>query len=527
MTTIRLLAHRHRLMIAAWLVLLLGLIGGTVWAYRDTYATAQQQATAVRLARADTATTLLYGELPLPGTPAQMFTWEVGGIVTILAAVFAVLLTVALTRATEDDGTLELIRSCGVSRHHPLEAAAAVLTAVAALLAGAGTVALGMWAGHVDGVTLSGAVAFNVTIALSFLLVAAVTAVLSQAASSAPAARLYGLTAFAFAFAVRAVADVQNLPAGNWLSPLGLRATVRPFTAERWWTLPLFAIVVASLWYLARSLSDRREYRSGLITLSGNRDHRLTAHSVVGLRLRLTRRSTRIWAAAATAIGLMFTAMGSGVVEQSRDGDMGGFLGSQMGTADPVAAYCAYTATLLGILVSAYAVLQVLDYRHQESAGRIGLQLATGVHRSGPLLAHAVAAVVGTAAMLAAAATATALLAPVTIGGSHAAMRMFTFVTGQWPATAVLAGAAALLAGWFPRLIGLVWLPFTAGGVLALLGPLLDVPRNIRDLGPFQQVPDFFSDRPDWFGLLMLLILAVAATSVGLAGANRRDVLAG
>ena len=43
-----------------------------------------------------------------------MFAWEIGAFATILAAIMAVLVAVALTRAAEDDGTLELLRSCGV-----------------------------------------------------------------------------------------------------------------------------------------------------------------------------------------------------------------------------------------------------------------------------------------------------------------------------------------------------------------------------------------------------------------------------
>ncbi|GIE90945.1 exporter of polyketide antibiotics [Actinoplanes regularis] len=523
----RLLLHRHRLMIGAWLLLLLTLLGGTVWAYQDTYLTPEQRDAAVALARADTATTLLYGELPLPGTPAQMYAWEIGGITTILVSVFAVLLAVALTRAAEDDGTLELIRSCGVDPRNPLRAAVAVLAGVAAALTIGGSVVIGAWAGGVDGVTWLGATMLAAALGLTFLLVSVVTVTLAQLASTAPTARLLGLAIVVAAFGLRAVADVRDAGALNWLSPLALRASIRPFTDDRWWVLGVYLAVAAVLAWLAAVLCGRREYGAGLITRSGIRDVRLPVRSALGLRLRLARRSTMIWTAGVAGLGALFTAMGSGVVEQSRDGDVGGFLGAQLDTTDPVVGYCAYTATLLGMVVSAYAILQVLHHRQDETAGRTGLIVAGGVRRWALLLAQVTAAVAGSAIILVIAAVTGAAIASVTIGGDSTALRMFTYIAGQWPATAVMAASAALLAGIWPRATGLAWLPLLAAGTLALLGPLLNVPQQIRDLGPFQQVADPVTVNADWSGPAVLLLIAATMTACGLAGINRRDLLAG
>jgi ABC-2 type transport system permease protein len=219
--------------------------------------------------------------------------------------------------------------------------------------------------------------------------------------------------------------------------------------------------------------------------------------------------------------------MGAGVVEQSRDGDVGGFLGAQLETTDPVAGYCAYTATLLAMVVSAYTILQVLRHREDEGAGRIGLIVAGGVRRWVPLAAQVAAAVVGSAAILIITAAAGAAIASVTIDGHNPGLRMFTFIAGQWPATAVMAAGAALLAGIWPRATGLAWLPLIAAGTLALLGQLLNIPQQIRDVSPFQQVTDPLAANTDWSGPTALLLIAAIATGCGLAGINRRDMTAG
>src|SRR5689334_6591219 len=135
MTSARLLLRRHRAALASWLLLLTGLSALTVTAHQRTYATGQQRAAAVAPAHHNAARNLIYGRLPDPGTPAQMYAWEIGAFVTVLAAVMGVILAVSLTRAAEDDGTLELMRGCGLTPRQPLRAALGVLTACAAVLA--------------------------------------------------------------------------------------------------------------------------------------------------------------------------------------------------------------------------------------------------------------------------------------------------------------------------------------------------------------------------------------------------------
>ena len=84
-----LMVRRHRVLIASWVVLLVALTSATVSAYQSTYSTPEQRRTATELAQHDAATTLMYGHLADPGSAALMFTWEIGAIATILAAIMA------------------------------------------------------------------------------------------------------------------------------------------------------------------------------------------------------------------------------------------------------------------------------------------------------------------------------------------------------------------------------------------------------------------------------------------------------
>ena len=523
----RLMIRRHRVLITSCLVLLVTLTGATASAYQSTYPTPEQRRTATELAQHSAATTLMYGNLADPGTPALMFAWEIGAIATILAAIMAVLVAISLTRAAEDDGTLELVRTTGIDARVPLRSAFAMLGGIAAILTLGCAGGLGLAVGHVDAVTWSGAVAFGAVVGLTFLTVGALAVVLAQVAATAGGAHVLGFGAVAVAFGIRAFADTRHAGLLNWLTPLGLRATVRPFADNRWWPMAAYVVVALALCRLATFLSARREYGAGLVRRRDLRGTRLNIHSCLGLAARLARRPILTWSVAIACLGALFSAMGSGVVQQSRRGDVGGFLGSQLGTGNPVAGYFGYCGTVVGMAVTSFAVLSVLRSRRDEVDGLTDHVLATGVRRWAPLAWQVAVTAAGTLAILVVTGVLSAVIAPAVISGPDVAVRAFDYTVGQWPAAMVAAGWTALLIGLWPRLTGLAWLPLIVGGVLALLGGLLGVPRSVRDLGIFQHVPDIAGPSPDVRGLLVLLAVSGAALLLGLVGITRRNITTG
>jgi ABC-2 type transport system permease protein len=527
MRLVRLLIRRHRVLIAVWLLLLVALSGVTVSAYQSTYPTPRQRAAAVELAQHNASTLLMYGHLPAPGTPAQMFAWEIGAFATILAGVLGVLLAVALTRAAEDDGTLELVRSVGIAPGTATRAGLAVLGLVAVLLGLGCAGAVGAYTGRIDGVGWPGAFAYGAAVGLTFVLTATLATVLAQVASSSAGARAYGFAVLGLAFVLRVVADSRDVGWLNWLSPLGLRATIRPFAGDHWPAMVGYLAVAVGLAWLTTALSARREYRTGLLPAREPRARRLRVRTGFGFAARLARRSLLGWTAAVAGLGGVFVTMGAGAVRQSRDGHLGGFLGAQLGTADPVAGFLSYAGTAVALVVSVYAILAVLRARTDEAGGLTDLVLATGQRRFVPLLAQFAVAATGSAVILAVTGVAGALVAPAALDGTDVASRTLGYLLGQWPGVVLLAGLAALLAGAWPRWSGLAWVPLVVSGGLALLGRLFGVPAGVLDFGVFQHVPDVAAAHPDARGLLLMLAVAAVAVAGGLAAIRRRDLVTG
>jgi ABC-2 type transport system permease protein len=520
----RLLVRRHRLMIAAWVVLLCVLTAAAVGQYQTAYPTRGDFEENARLADENVASTLLYGRLRFPGTPGLMFAWELGAFLTILVAVLGVLVAVALTRVEEDEGTVEVLRATGVRPLSPLAAALVVLGAVALVLSLGLALVTAVFGSDVDDIDRLGALCLGLTVGSTFTLFGAIGVLASQVAPTAAGARLLSFAGLGGAFGLRAFADTQQVGWLNWLSPLGLRALVHPFEDDRWLVLVGVQVVVVGLAALALTAARRREYGSGLLRLRGEDDRRLRVRSTLRLLARLGRGSIVVWVAVVASVGTLFSAMGSGVVSMSQSGATGdGMLGSQL-QQDPVAGYLAFAGILVALMTGVYAVVTVLRARRDETAGFTDHLWATGVPRWRPLAAQSVITASSSLLVLLVTGTLAALVAPRVIDGDDVAARAFVYVVGQWPAVLVLVGTATLCVGLLPRLSWLAWLPLVASGVLALLGDLLDVPQWLANTGVFRHVPDVSGTDQSFSALFVLVAVALVGWLAGIVGITRRDI---
>lgn len=93
-------------------------------------------------------------------------------------------------------------------------------------------------------------------------------------------------------------------------------------------------------------------------------------------------------------------------------------------------------------------------------------------------------------------------------------------VAGVW----VIGGIAVLLYGVAPRLALAAW--GVAGAVLLIgwVGPALDVPQAVLDVSPFGHLPKLPGGAMEWGPVLILLGVAAALVTAGLAGLRRRDL---
>jgi ABC-2 type transport system permease protein len=472
---------------ARWPLALFVLVPGLYTAavcpsYAQTYATPQALARATALARDNLALTLLYGRLEGSGTIPQIAEWETGALTTLVLAVVEMLLTTRLTRGAEDRGTVELVRSCGLSPWATVAVPAGVLLAAS----GGVGVAAGLGLRGLEGVSMGDAAAYGMSLAVTTAICACAAVLVAQVMPTAAQARGASMSLLALWFLLRAVSDATPATGLRWLSPFALGTAVRcGGNAVGGEVLVGFGTVGVFL-LAAGAAATHRDLTAGLWRGPRPRSRHLRVRSILGLEVRLALPALVPWVSGMGVLGAAFTAMGHGAVETARSGGLqGGVLGSQLAGLDPGRAFLRYLGIVAALLVAAYVVAAICRCGGEESSGILEQVISTGNVVRQALFSRAATALVSALVLLAVTTAGAAALAQSALGGTPS--DALKEILGQWPAVVALAGVAVLLVGLAPRLVALAWVGVAAAGAIALVGPVLQLPSWVLEHGSLAQ----------------------------------------
>ncbi len=519
---LRLFLRISRRQIVIWALAFLALVASSVVALEETYPDAA--ALQARAALMDNP-----GAVLMTGPAFALDDYTFGAMVAnelslwvlLPAAIMSVLLAVRHTRAEEESGRLEMLRSLPVGRFAP--AVAAMLTVAIA------DVAVGLaLTGALVGTGMEGAdsVAFGVATTLTGLVFGAVAAVTAQLTEHARTASATAMGAVAVAFLVRGVGDVIDRQGSwlSWLSPFAWAQQTRLYVDLRWWPLLVPVLTTAVLLAVAVVLAHRRDLGAGLLAARpGPAAASRGLLSPVGLARRLLTGTFVGW-----AVGLLLFAIAFGSLANALDGmvedipDIGEWIALDLD--DLTRSFAAVMLSFLAIGPAALSVWGVLQLRGEERAGRVEGVLVSGASRT-RLLG-------GWLAVVAVGAVCTQVLLGLGVGlGVAAATREAAWVPdltaaslAYLPAVLVFAALAVALYGVAPRLASVAWALVVWASVVVFLGDLLGLPAAARDVSPLAHTPLVPGVDVAAAPLVVMGGLAVLLIAVGLVGLGRRDV---
>jgi ABC-2 type transport system permease protein len=516
---LRFMLRRERFGLPWWLlgVTLLVLVQSTQ--SQNLYDTAEDLAKLRQTIGGNTAVIAMSGPTRLLHSIGGEVVFEILAFLAIVVALMNMFLIGRHTRADEESGRAELVRSARVGRHATL---AAALT-----LAGLANIVVGLLVFAVaagTGLPVSGSLLFGAAVASIGLSFAALTAVAVQVFENARAA--YGAVALALggAYVLRAAGDVGN-GALSWISPIGWGQRTFPYVDNRWWPLLIPVAVAVLLCTVAAALLERRDFAAGLVQ---PRPGRATASaalgSALGLAWRLQRASLAGWAAGLFLLGAAYGSIGDSIQQYVADNpEVADFLPG--GAADIVNSYLALTAMTLALVTAAYAVVAALRARGEETSGRAEPVLATATGRAGWLASHLTVAVAGSALVLVAAGLGEGFAYGLTVSDAGQIPRLVGVALGYLPAVLLVAAVAVLSIGWLPRAAAaLAWVMFGYCAVIALFADSFDIPGWLQRGSPFAHTPQAPLDPLTATPLLILGAVAAALTFGGYAGLRRRDL---
>jgi ABC-2 type transport system permease protein len=447
---------------------------------------------------------------------------EISQVAQLGICLMVMFLVIRHTRAEEETGRAELLRSAVLGRHAATLAGLLYGTSAALLI---GLVTTGsMLAAGLDRV---GSVTYGVGLTLLGLGYVAVSLVSAQLATSARGALGLAGMVIAVGYLVRGVGAMQD-NALVWASPFGWAQRMDAFGAEQVWPALPLVVLSAVLLGLAAWLTAHRDFAGGLLhTRPGEPRGSVSLGTGVGLTLRLQRGLLAGWAIGLTALGLLYGAVIPTIPDLvASNPDIGRVIGASADAEQAlIDAFLRYVFLFMAITSMGFAVTSVLRLRSEEESGRAEAVLATRVRRSSWMGATVLVAGLGALLMSLLMGAGLALGYAVGMGAWD---RLGSQLAGQLsylPGVLLIAAVAVGLVGLLPRWSLLAWAGVAFAFFQVMLGETLRLPDWIEGFSPFWHLPGLPVETFDPLPAIAELLLATALVLLGLWGYRRRDVI--
>ena len=524
---LRILLRRFRFQIVAWLVPLWLLVSVTAPSYESVYPSLATRTVLIEQMRKSPGTRLLYGYVPLPGRLGQLLQWETGTFLLVCTALMAILLTCRVLRADEDEGLVEVLRATGAGRSVPfLVPVALVWVVVGALSAGVGGL-LTWQTGSIEELTVSGAWALAGTICVTGWAFSAIAAMACQLGRQVGQARGLSMLVLALAFAMRVSADQISDGTDSdwlrWLTPLGWRDLVRPYTDDRFAVLLACCAITIAVMLSAAVLAARREYLDGYLPDRSSSRRRWRVRGHMDLLGRLSWRSLVGWALASTALALLYGSVSGSIKDLLAPGSPTASWVGKMAVGSPVEQFMSLMTVVTTLLVAVAAVRRVNGLAGLERAGLVEVELAAGVSRGRVLLSQVLCALIESIVLLLVSATVLAATTATQLTDDHAVARSFVFTVSQMPGMVAAIGIATALVGLAPKLAGLSWAAVTWSAFAQFFGGLVELKEWAKDLSVLGHHLDVVGT-PDWKPLAVQALVGLIGIMTGLVAYTRRDL---
>ncbi len=454
-------------------------------------------------------------------TLGAMITNEMVLWLAVPAAMMSIFLVVRHTRAEEETGRAELIRSAVVGRH-----AAPLAALIVAVIANAGVAVLTALAMMSGDLAVGDSLAVGAGLAMTGLVFAGVATVAAQLTEHARSASSLAMAVVGAAFLLRAIGDAAE-PGGSivsWFSPLAWVQQMRPFVDLRWWPLLLAAAVVLGTVTIAYALSGRRDVGAGLLPARlGRADASPSLSTPFALAFRQQRASVIGWATGlfifAAASGSLSDSVTEAVAENPSMGEVFAANGQ-----DPTDGFYATMALFFALLIAAFAVSSVLRLRSEERSGHAEAVLATAVSRGRWITAWLTFTVLASAFLLAVSGLGVGLGAVSGAAGPGVIGELTVASLAFLPAVLVVIGLAAALFGIRPGWAVWVWILVGYAFFFGMFGALLELPDFVADVSPFSHLTVMPLAGLEAVPLIALAVIGAALLGAGRTAFQRRDL---
>jgi len=466
-----------------------------------------------------------------------------------------IFLIVRHTRADEEKGRYEVLRSLPVGRISSLNAVMLTAFIINAVLAA--TMGLGMYLGGMVGdtsMTFGGSMLWGVGLGVTGLVFAALAAFFSQLSAITRSVTAYAMVTLILLYCVRAVGDMN----ANWewvalISPLGLVLRAQFYIYNNLWPIWIMLGTTVGITTLAYCLNAIRDIDQGMIpTRPGRARGGFLLKSAPGLTFRLQRFGVIMVVVGMLCLGASYGAVLADVesfvasnemyqtlmlapagidisileglpIEEAiavmnRDLQIFGFTIVEL--------FSGFISGMMALMGLAALIVFVKKAKTEEKEIRTELVLAASVSRTKYLIGYVATALVLAALLQAAVGLGmfgmaqTTLANPGDISLGFVLRSAMVYVPALW----VMVGITVLLVGLWPKATGFIWAYFGLTFFLDMFGRIEFLPVWFTYLTPFGFVPQLPMDEINWLVMAMMVLVAAIFIVVGFVGYGKRDI---
>ncbi|MCM3716364.1 ABC transporter permease [Alkalihalobacillus oceani] len=520
---VRFIVRQDRLRLFIWMMSLVAASVATASSFTSLYASDEERQ-AMALTVDNPAMTAMLG----PGygldhyTEAAMMAHQMLMLTAVVVAVMNILLITRHTRAPEEDGRLEMLRSLPFGKLSPLGAAMIVMTGANLLLAL--LTAFGLYALGIDSLDLQGSLLYGAVLGGVGLFFATVTAVFAQLSESARGTLGFSFAALGLAYFLRAIGDVSS-EALSWLSPLGWAVRTKTYVENEWGPLLLLIAAGVLLFAIALRLQLVRDLDAGFMPArAGKKEASAFLQGPLALAIRLQRTTMISWLVAMALLGASYGSVLGDLETFFSSNEM---MADMFASAEGVSMTEQFISMIIMVLTMAAAIpalLVIFKLKAEERKQRNEHVLARAVARGRQLGSYAGLALAVSISMAVIAALALGLTGAAVMDEQIDVGRFVGAALAYVPALFVIVGLGAFFVGVFPQASVFAWLYLVFSFIANYFGELFQFPSWLMQLTPFGHVPQLPMDEFNYAPAGVLLLVATGLFALAFLGYRRRDI---
>ena len=499
-------------------------------AYAASYTDQKSRSEFAKTIESAPALGILYGEPKQIDTPSGYMIYRSVPVMSLVASIWALVVTTKLLRGQEEDGRTELLLASSTTAKRAMGALLTgfyVSLGIAFVLCSFLLAAIGK-APHVE-LMLENAALSGCAIFFPAILFGALGAVVSQLSVTRRRALYYGLFVVALSFMIRAIGNTVN--DFYWLkrlTPLGWSDLLSPALNPQTGWLLLFLAASVVLIFFAFLFAARRDYGEGLLPESSTVKPRyFLLGSYTHLAIRQNFPVFLGWGMMALFVSGLIAALSNIAIKALQDSESLNMAVNRLGhTTDLRVAFVGsglvFTTLVLMIMVS----VAVSAIRNSEAKNYLDNLIVQPVRRSYWLIGRSFVIIIAT--FLIAIISGMVTWAVASQVGVSLDFWNFLLVSIALTGTLIfLTGLGIMLYGIAPKIA-------VAGMYVVILWSFIvdliaSVTTNLNDAilhsSLFHYISSSPTDTPDWKTFAWLVALGVTMAAVGVFAFTRRDIV--